>query len=104
MSDYCSRCCYESMFTCNCGERLCYYSHCGQVYEGPWPSHIKENDKYLHRCCRSCGEKYSNDVLLDRREREIYELTIENNKLNSENKILKELLTRHKIEFLNENN
>ena len=68
MSEYCPGCCYKSMFTCDCGMKICRYNHCGRVYNGPYPSYINDSNKYHYICCRECGEKYANEVKISKLE------------------------------------
>ncbi|MDD4930660.1 MAG: hypothetical protein PHG66_00705 [Candidatus Colwellbacteria bacterium] len=95
MSDYCRGCCYESMFNCGCGSRICRYSHCGRVYDGPWPSYVDDDNKYLYVCCHECGQKYANEVEIERHT----DVEAENERLTLENKRLRDLLILHKIDF-----
>lgn len=71
---YCPSCCYETMFICNCGTRLCEY--CGPVYKGPWPSYVNNDNKYLYKCCLDCGQKYENEVKITELEKKLIDCTI----------------------------
>ena len=84
----CLRCHYESITTCKCGVKICGYSHCERVYNGPWPSYRG----YHIICCNNCGKKYKNEFLLERKDIEIKNLISENSRLI-------ELLKLHNIDI-----